>query len=679
MSNITENIAFVSNYYQKAGGAKKLETPIVSNSDLLLNQLDSILNRQLKTEKFNISENQKDQALKRELKSTEIKQKQKDIESQTNYLIDQRLNNILKSLNKKDNELKVKNGIGYSPDQFDEDFYNLTAEYSQGIPTDKQLDFKNSLNKIYNSKKNVIDNNYVTLLRENQKQVANEDFSNLTSIKDINSSEDLRKIINNKKSQYEGVFSPVKGENNTKIESDIINNYINQKINTDNTLEENKKQYNILNNYINEKNGSIIPGVINSKLQEVLDKSFSNIIKNAKNNYLDNSKLNRIQLENNLDNLEITENPNKTLQVISNSLKNEITSIKDNNYLSTLEKAEEIKKYENMINKTNTYNKIYSNDIVDTGLKYDTFSSEEKRIYDKRLNLNLTKEYKNGNFQKVSDTVSKLGKLPKEFENSFITNGLNSDNEEDIYKTINEIDYFNNFNKGFINTLKEENKIKYINYSTLNKIGKKIKPFDIETLNKIKINKEIETPFTKNEIDYEKSLLNDTEENLTNLLTYDEYFNQKDNYNINLKLYDKETADEILRNYIINTRTFEDGMLIKNNKKNSTDIKSLMDEIIYKKRLYVKEDDDGKVKIIDLPEIYKNIEWELKGNDLLAYGSNTLTDGNNKEIKIVNRSNPLKLFSIENLSGELAKFYDRKKKKIKEDKEYSNLINDYYF
>ena len=461
MKNVNENVAFINSYYQSAGGGVKKKYILSGTNDanILLSQLDNTINKFSQTKKLEQQKKDIKTNVDNKLSNIQLKQQAKDINIQKETIKYDRLKNINKELTQKDNELRQSRGYGYSPAEFDKDFNKLSSGFVELLPKDERLDYQKQLDRLYNSKKSVIDQEHLSLVRKEVEQNTNENIAYNVPLIDINNISESLKQITKIRQTGQNAYSINKGENNKIINEKIFSSLISKNINENNTVEQNQKAYQNIYNLINNKNGNVSPNDMNPKLGTMLKSSMKKVIQSAKANSLNNYKQTLLQTDNYLDTVENQKVPSIAINGVREIYNNLIKNISDNNYLTKLEKLEEVDKIKNKSKKLIDYEKVYNQDIVNVMNNTD-LNTNQKRIAKKRYESKVSNLFQNKKYNEVGKLVTSVGHFPEKI-NKEISNNLKSDNLDTIKNTTSQLSVLIHNEPNVYNDLNDEDKKLY--------------------------------------------------------------------------------------------------------------------------------------------------------------------------------------------------------------------------
>lgn len=617
--NFIENIAFLEQAKSSALGLVTSKKGVNFNeADLLLNQLEGTINREKQTLKAKISNELEDNSIKAQYQVQDMKEIEKDVDTQIGFLLDERAININKEIEKRKNDSIIKRGYTLTPDELDNTMLELTEDYMNGVPENKKGQFKQTLNKIYGSHKQEIDNNYVKMVRENAQQVAQEHISNIPTLYDISNPDTLRNVVNQTSKKFQGVFDSNTAKNRQEIENSIVSSLSNL-IKPENTKEQNDKIYNSMKTYLTTQNGSVIPGNINPKLGEVIDTKYKVILNQAKDNEESQNKLFQIGLDNTLDNLVVDENTHSTLLNIDSVISNQKNKINNSQYLNTLEKQEYLKNIEKKEKSLVNYKDVYTKSLNENLAISDELEKDKKDIVMKRYNNETIKLLQEEKFGEIADTISKTTKIPDVLSKQF--EKINSNDVKYIGEAMTYIEQLSNNNKNVLNNLDKDVKSKYYFYKAQLSFNSNITP--INDLKKLQLKEDKEQ---KQENSFENINIDIDGEsyNPLNYLSQKEYVEEKekfDTYKLAIGYEGAKQAIQMEHKDLFGFVEIGDKNIRIQNNKIDKELTSLSIDYYYTKNNIDKKKLDEHTFV-------------LKDNNLLAIPFKTFIDANGNTTRI---------------------------------------------
>lgn len=608
-----ENIAFLEQAKSSALGLVTSKKGVNFNeADLLLNQLEGTINREKQTLKTKISNELQDNSIKAQYQVQDMKEIEKDIDTQIGFLLDERAININREIEKRKNDSIIKRGYTLTPDELDNTMLELTEDYMNGVPESKKGQFKQTLSKIYGSHKQEVDNNYVKMVRENAQQVGDEHISNIATLYDVSNPDTLRNVINQINYKFPATYDSNKAKNRKIIEEKTIASLSNL-IKPENTKEQNDKIYNSIKTYLTTQNGSVIPGNLNPKLGEVIDTKYKVILNQAKENEEKSIKMTNLSIENELYNLEQGTSSIDKILNIENTLLKISNGINKSQYLNSLEKQEYLSKNMKKFDEIGKYKEIYSKGLIENLSSLSVMEQTDKKIVEQMYDNETKKLLQQQDFNQVVSNITKTGVMPKTLKEDF--NKIKSKDEETLKNSYASIKAFSKIDNAFLQNLDKDQRDLFFIYDALNDTGSKIEPIDLELIKKSpEFKKTDKKSLADTELRVGEKGLWQSKINLINVLDKEEFLRESETFDLLTAFKGEEFAKSVMT------------------KKIADKYKVLDDEIIVKDSKYNVEDFNEYIK-----ELQQEIGMELKGktlkikNDNLYYVPvqiNELADGN---------------------------------------------------
>jgi len=565
MANITENVAFINKSFDAKDNIRG-KASYKSKADELLNSINQTLKNVGSNFSFDLQEKSKQENFDRQLSDQELKERTKDLDNQANFLIEDELRQISNSINVEDNNLKIKNGIGFSPTEFDNFFMDKIGNLTSKVPEEKKQYVEKSINKLYDKNRLNINNKQATFIRQQNKEKAIDFIKTNDDFIDYSDSTDISNFSNKMAGMFGNTFSTLKGKNRKLINELVVSKGITT-LNPNDTLENNKKKYDAINKFVNSKNQGIAPGERNGKLQESLDTSYKKLIKQGKNNFIDNLNGGIERLTTNLDNLNYdSPTPINDINNARTLMDKTIKAINETEYLNSNEKIEKINNIRKKQEDLKNYEIVHKNDIVNVLASNEYINNPTvKRIADKKISTDYNNMLSKNDYKGVAKLSGEVGFITKDFQ-EYITSGFMSDDVENIKNTTLQVNTLIKYNPSFFNTLSDKNKMEYSVNNILGKAGIDIQPFneDYRKATGSELSSEAKDFFKNDYLTMEIKYSNNDTEEIGDSIDFNTLRKDKKMFENITRLYGLDTAKKVISEKYKNETPISNNLIIKN-------------------------------------------------------------------------------------------------------------------